>query len=60
MTQQKRQVGIMKAIGADDQQISGMYFVLLGLFGVISFLIAVPLGCLAGLRQSDDDHAEYQ
>lgn len=43
MTQQKRQVGIMKAIGADDQQISGMYFVLLGLFGVISFLIAVPL-----------------
>jgi putative ABC transport system permease protein len=43
MTQQKRQVGIMKAIGADDKQISGMYFVLLGLFGVIAFLIAVPL-----------------
>lgn len=43
MTQQKRQVGIMKSIGADDLQISGMYFVLLGLFGLISFAIAVPL-----------------
>lgn len=43
MTQQKRQVGIMKAIGADNGQILGMYIVLLIGFGITAFLISVPL-----------------
>lgn len=44
MNQQKRQVGIMKAIGADDGQLLGMYCVLLMGFGLVAFVISVPLG----------------
>jgi putative ABC transport system permease protein len=44
MTQQVRQIGIMKAIGARTGQITSMYFVMVLVFGVLSLLIAVPLG----------------
>jgi putative ABC transport system permease protein len=47
MTQQTRQVGIMKATGGGTMQIFGMYLVLITGFGVGALLIAIPLANLA-------------
>ncbi|MCA9925851.1 MAG: ABC transporter permease [Anaerolineales bacterium] len=51
MTQHVRQIGIMKAIGAKTPQVSGMYLVMVLLFGLLSLVISIPLGALgaAGL-----------
>ncbi len=46
LTQQTRQIGVMKAIGARAGQIAGMYFALAAGFGVLALLIAVPLSTL--------------
>ena len=46
LTQQVRQMGIMKAIGARNNQIMGIYFGMVLVFGVLSLVIAVPLGAL--------------
>jgi putative ABC transport system permease protein len=46
LTQQVRQIGIMKAIGGQRDQIVGMYLVMVLIFGGLSLLIAVPLGAL--------------
>jgi putative ABC transport system permease protein len=43
MTQQTRQIGIMKAIGGGNAQIFGMYVVLILGFGLGALLIAIPL-----------------
>lgn len=43
MSQQTRQIGVMKAIGAGTWQIFPMYLVLLMSFGAAAFLISVPL-----------------
>ena len=43
MTQQTRQIGIMKAVGGGTGQIFGMYLVLILGFGVVALLIAIPL-----------------
>lgn len=43
MTQQTRQIGIMKATGGGTMQIFGMYLTLMIGFGVGALLIAVPL-----------------
>jgi len=43
MTQQTRQIGIMKAVGGGTGQIFGMYVVLILGFGLAAFLIAIPL-----------------
>ncbi len=43
MTQQTRQIGIMKAVGGDTLQIAGMYVVLILGFGLCALLIAIPL-----------------
>ena len=43
MTQQTRQIGIMKAVGGGTTQIFAMYLVLILGFGLTAFLIAVPL-----------------
>ena len=43
MTQQTRQIGIMKAVGGNTIQISVMYIVLILGFGLTSFALAVPL-----------------
>jgi putative ABC transport system permease protein len=48
MTQQLRQIGVMKLIGASSFQILGMYLSLIVVYGVIALVIAVPLGTLAG------------
>jgi putative ABC transport system permease protein len=52
LTQQTRQIGIMKAIGARSGQIAGLYFSLAAAFGVLALLIAVPLGAVASLGLS--------
>ena len=43
MTQQTRQIGIMKATGGGTLQIFGMYVVLILAFGLCSLAIAIPL-----------------
>jgi len=43
MTQQTRQIGIMKAVGGGNAQIFAMYIVLILAFGLIALLIAIPL-----------------
>ncbi|MBI3165359.1 MAG: ABC transporter permease [Chloroflexi bacterium] len=43
MTQQTRQIGIMKAVGGSAMQITGMYVVLILGFGISALLIAIPL-----------------
>jgi len=43
MSQQTRQIGIMKAIGARTHQIFGMYVVLILGFGLCSLIVTVPL-----------------
>ncbi|MDF2568993.1 MAG: acidobacterial duplicated orphan permease [Sporomusa sp.] len=47
LTQQVRQIGIMKAIGARRNQILHMYLILVGAYGVLALTIAAPLGALA-------------
>ena len=47
MTQQVRQIGIMKAIGARTSQIVGMYLGTVLIFSFLSLVVAVPLGGLA-------------
>jgi len=48
LTQQLRQIGIMKLVGARSFQILGMYITLILAYGVIALLLAVPLGAIAG------------
>ncbi|MGD9146093.1 MAG: ABC transporter permease [Anaerolineae bacterium] len=47
LTQQIRQIGIMKAVGARNGQIMGVYYGLVLSFCFLSLTIAVPLGALA-------------
>ena len=47
MAQQIRQIGIMKAVGARVIQIVQMYLGMVLFFGLLSLVIAVPLGGLA-------------
>lgn len=51
LSQQTRQIGIMKAIGATKIQILMMYMVYMLVVGITAFLLAVPLGWL-GMRGS--------
>ena len=43
VTQQTRQIGIMKAIGGDNSQVFMMYVVLILGFGITALAVAVPL-----------------
>ena len=47
MTQQTRQIGIMKATGGGTLQILGMYLVLIMGFGLVALGISIPLANLA-------------
>lgn len=47
LAQQMRQIGIMKAIGGRRDQILQMYLLLVGAYGLLSLLVAAPLGALA-------------
>jgi putative ABC transport system permease protein len=46
LTQQTRQIGVMKSIGASSRDIVGMYLVTVLAFGVLSLAVSVPLGVL--------------
>ena len=46
MAQHTRQIGIMKSIGARNLQIGAQYVAMVAVFGVISILVALPLGTL--------------
>jgi putative ABC transport system permease protein len=46
LTQQVRQIGVMKSIGANTRQIVGMYLATVLVYGLLALLIAVPLGAL--------------
>ena len=48
LTQQLRQIGIMKLVGARSYQIMGMYLTLILAYGLIALVLAVPLGAIAG------------
>ncbi|MFQ5408123.1 MAG: ABC transporter permease [Anaerolineales bacterium] len=48
LTQHRRQLGVMKLVGARSFQISIMYIALILAYGVIALAIAVPLGTQAG------------
>ncbi len=53
MAQHVRQIGVMKLIGAKRQVIILMYLALVLIFGLISFIIAVPAGAFAGYVMSE-------
>jgi len=48
LTQQLRQIGIMKLVGARSLQILGMYLTLIVAYSSIALALAMPLGALAG------------
>jgi putative ABC transport system permease protein len=58
LAQQKRQIGVMKAVGACTSQIMGMYLVMVMIYGLIAFFIAVPLS-IAGSRGLSQLMAAY-
>jgi putative ABC transport system permease protein len=43
LAQQSRQIGIMKAVGARDRQVAGVYFGIVIAFSLIALLFALPL-----------------
>ena len=49
LTQQTRQIGIMKSIGAQRGQIVALYFATVLLYGAMSLIIAIPLGAVGAL-----------
>lgn len=53
MVQQIRQIGIMKAIGGQTRQITSVYFVGVGVIGLLTLIIAIPVGRTLGLTMSD-------
>ena len=48
LTQQLRQIGVMKLVGGRSIQILGMYLSLITAYSVIALIISVPLGTIAG------------
>ena len=44
LSQQLRQIGVMKLVGASSVDVFGMYMVLILIFGLLALLLAIPLG----------------
>jgi len=44
LAQQKRQIGMMKAVGAVERQVMGVYLVTVAIFGILALFVAVPIG----------------
>ena len=44
LAQQTRQIGVMKAIGARNRQIAGIYFGLVLAYALLALVVALPLG----------------
>ncbi len=52
LTQHRRQIGVMKSIGARAGAISRLYMRMVLVFGLVALVLAVPLGTLAGFALS--------
>jgi putative ABC transport system permease protein len=52
MNQHIRQIGVMKAVGAQTGQIVGIYLALVTTFGILALLLSAPLGAYVGYRIS--------
>ncbi len=50
---QVREIGVMKTIGASTGQLSGMYYVMALLLGVVASAIAIPLAAYIGRTYAD-------
>ena len=50
LTEQKRQIGIMKAVGGTGRQIAGIFLVLVTCYGLLSLIVAVPVGIFLGYQ----------
>ncbi len=46
LAQQTRQIGMMKAVGARDRQVAGVYLGIVLAFAGLALLVAIPLGAL--------------
>ena len=51
LAQQKRQIGVMKAVGGSSLQILGMYLVMVMSYGFMALLLAMPAGHLGRRRR---------
>jgi putative ABC transport system permease protein len=49
LAQQTRQIGMMKAIGAQRRQIAGLYITLVLAYGLLAVVIAIPLAIVAAM-----------
>ena len=58
LAQQKRQIGVMKAIGAQTRQIMGMYLGMVLIYGLIALALAIPLS-IVGARGLSQVMAAY-
>lgn len=53
VTQQRRQIGVMKAIGARPRETAELYLASAGIYGLAAFVIAVPLAAVGALLLID-------
>ena len=53
VTQQKRQIGVMKAVGARPRATAALYLTSAGIYGLAAFVVAVPLAALGALMLVD-------
>jgi putative ABC transport system permease protein len=49
VTQQRRQIGVMKAIGARPRTTTALYLSTAGIYGLAAFVVAVPLAAMGAL-----------
>jgi putative ABC transport system permease protein len=47
LSQQTRQIGVMKAVGADMGQVTGLYLVLILIFSLLALAVAIPLAAVS-------------
>ena len=48
LTQQLRQIGVIKLVGGQSRQILGMYVLLIIAYSLVTLIITIPLGAIAG------------
>src|SRR5262249_38892833 len=54
VTQQRRQIGVMKAIGASGRGTAGLYLATASIFGLAALVVAIPLAALLALVLVED------
>jgi len=53
LVEQRRQIGMMKAIGGTGKQIAGIYLTLVTCYGVLALFVALPVGMWLGYLFTD-------